>query len=156
MWCLHGYVSLTTPQDRRIAHMPYHALTHAERETYNARRKLLAHIGGILRTKAVDQERRRLQEESQAGRRSRSIYTVDSSLHTGASLTSKSNKKVCVVVAEVGRFSLTVNSSIHTGASLTSKSNRCVLVAEVGRFSLTVNSSIHTGASLTSKSCISC
>ncbi|XP_076453911.1 ankyrin repeat and MYND domain-containing protein 1-like isoform X2 [Babylonia areolata] len=59
-------------QDRRIAHMPYHALTHAERETYNARRKLLAHMGDILRTKAVDREKRRLLEEEERGVRSAS------------------------------------------------------------------------------------
>lgn len=51
--------------------MPYHALTHAERETYNARRKLLAHIGDILRTKAVDRERRRLEDEISLGKRSK-------------------------------------------------------------------------------------
>ena len=50
--------------------MPYHALTHAERETYNARRKLLAHLGDIMRVKAVERERRRLEEEERAGSRS--------------------------------------------------------------------------------------
>lgn len=50
--------------------MPYHALNHAERETFNARRRLLAHVGDILREKAVVRERTRLAEEEQAGRRS--------------------------------------------------------------------------------------
>ncbi|GFN73997.1 hypothetical protein PoB_000050300, partial [Plakobranchus ocellatus] len=59
-------------QDRRIAHMPYHALTHAERETYNARRKLLAHIGDIMRNKAVEREKRRTLEEEKVGSRSQS------------------------------------------------------------------------------------
>ncbi|XP_048250005.1 ankyrin repeat and MYND domain-containing protein 1-like isoform X2 [Haliotis rufescens] len=59
-------------QDRRIAHMPYHALTHAERETYNARKKLLAHVGDIMRGKAVERERRRLEEEFREGQRSSS------------------------------------------------------------------------------------
>jgi hypothetical protein len=58
--------------DRRIAHMPYHALSHAERETFNARRKLLAHLGDILRMKAVERERERLEEDDAAGRCSES------------------------------------------------------------------------------------
>ena len=57
-------------QDRRIAHMPYHALTHAERETFNARRRLLAHMGDILRIKAVENEKRRIAEEQFMGSRS--------------------------------------------------------------------------------------
>ncbi|ELT97476.1 hypothetical protein CAPTEDRAFT_221453 [Capitella teleta] len=66
--------------DRRIAHMPYHALTHAERETFNARRKLLSHMGDILRMKAVEREKMRLEQEEAAGHRSRSpsanfVYT---------------------------------------------------------------------------------
>ena len=62
-----------TWQDRRIAHMPYHALTYTERETYNARRKLLAHLGDILRTKAVDREKRRMLEEEERGVRSKGL-----------------------------------------------------------------------------------
>ncbi|KAL3848172.1 hypothetical protein ACJMK2_019046 [Sinanodonta woodiana] len=58
--------------DRRIAYMPYHALTHDERETYNARRKLLAHMGDILRTKAVEREKKRHENERSEGRRSAS------------------------------------------------------------------------------------
>ena len=57
-------------QDRRIAHMPYHALTHAERETFNARRQLLSHLGYIMRSKAVERERTRLEAEERSGRRS--------------------------------------------------------------------------------------
>ena len=53
--------------------MPYHALTHAERETYNARRKLLAHVGDIMRNKAVEREKRRMMEEEKAGSRSESL-----------------------------------------------------------------------------------
>ena len=60
--------------------MPYHALTHAERETYNARRRLLAHIGAILRNKAVEKERQRLEEEEREGRRSNIICTFNAKL----------------------------------------------------------------------------
>ncbi|CAG5117826.1 unnamed protein product, partial [Candidula unifasciata] len=67
-------------QDRRIAHVPYHALTPAERETYNARRQLLAHVGDIARLKAVEREKRRNLEEEREGMRSQSpsanfVYT---------------------------------------------------------------------------------
>ncbi|XP_074657682.1 ankyrin repeat and MYND domain-containing protein 1-like isoform X2 [Tubulanus polymorphus] len=66
--------------DRRIAHMPYHALTPAERDTFNDRRQLLAHVGAILREKAVLRERYRLEMEELGGIRSRSpspsfVYT---------------------------------------------------------------------------------
>ncbi|KAK6167259.1 hypothetical protein SNE40_021334 [Patella caerulea] len=57
-------------QDRRIAHMPYHALTHAERETYNARRKLLGHVGDIMRIKATEREKQKMEEELKGGRKS--------------------------------------------------------------------------------------
>ncbi|XP_078310811.1 ankyrin repeat and MYND domain-containing protein 1-like isoform X2 [Crassostrea virginica] len=59
-------------QDRRISHMPFHALSHSERATYQARKKLLEHIGNILRTKAVEREKSRMDEEISSGRRSRS------------------------------------------------------------------------------------
>ncbi|XP_064638742.1 ankyrin repeat and MYND domain-containing protein 1-like isoform X2 [Lineus longissimus] len=58
--------------DRRIAHMPYHALTQAERETFNARRKLLAHDGDLLREAAVAKEKMRIEEEEILGCRSTS------------------------------------------------------------------------------------
>jgi hypothetical protein len=35
--------------DTRIAHTPYHSLTHAERETYNGRKELLNHLGNRFR-----------------------------------------------------------------------------------------------------------
>ncbi|XP_065925603.1 ankyrin repeat and MYND domain-containing protein 1 isoform X10 [Magallana gigas] len=59
-------------QDRRISHMPFHALSHSERATYQARKKLLEHIGNILRTKAVEREKTRMDDEISSGRRSRS------------------------------------------------------------------------------------
>lgn len=59
-------------QDTHIAKTPYHALTHAERETFINRRKLLEHIGDILRAKAVEREKRRLDDEQREGIRSAS------------------------------------------------------------------------------------
>ena len=58
--------------------MPYHALTHAERDTYNARRKLLAHMGDILRGAAVKRERERLDHEAMSGLRSKSFSLKNS------------------------------------------------------------------------------
>ncbi|XP_052215690.1 ankyrin repeat and MYND domain-containing protein 1-like isoform X2 [Dreissena polymorpha] len=57
-------------QDSHIAKTPYHALTHAERETFINRKKLLEHIGDIMRTKAVEREKRRLEDEHLDGVRS--------------------------------------------------------------------------------------
>lgn len=57
-------------QDSYIAKTPYHALTHSQRETFINRRKLLEHIGDILRTKAVEREKRRLDDEQRDGVRS--------------------------------------------------------------------------------------
>ena len=54
--------------------MPYHALTQAERETYNARRKLLSHIGDIMRNKAVEREKKKNYNEERDGIRSKCIY----------------------------------------------------------------------------------
>lgn len=51
--------------------MPFHALSHSERATYQARKKLLEHIGNILRTKAVEREKTRMDDEISSGRRSK-------------------------------------------------------------------------------------
>ncbi|XP_078613135.1 ankyrin repeat and MYND domain-containing protein 1-like [Branchiostoma floridae x Branchiostoma japonicum] len=64
------YAYFAFNQDRRIAHTPYHALTHAERDTYNARRKLLAHLGELLREAAVAREREILEQDERDGRKS--------------------------------------------------------------------------------------
>ena len=53
--CLNTPFAVCT-QDRRIAHMPYHALTPDERETYAARRDMLAHLGHLFRQQAVEFE----------------------------------------------------------------------------------------------------
>ena len=40
--------------DTRIAHTPYHSLTHSERDTFNARRELLSHLGKRFREKMIE------------------------------------------------------------------------------------------------------
>ena len=47
--------------------MPYHALSYAERETYNARRRLLGHMGDVVRQKCIERERKRMEDEIAAG-----------------------------------------------------------------------------------------
>jgi len=47
--------------------MPYHALSYSERETYNARRRLLGHMGDVVRLKCVEREQKRLEDEIAAG-----------------------------------------------------------------------------------------
>jgi hypothetical protein len=51
-------------QDKRLAHMPYHALTPTERDTFNARKAILAHLSDLLRRKAVEKivQQRRMGE----------------------------------------------------------------------------------------------
>ncbi|KAI8772528.1 ankyrin repeat and MYND domain-containing protein 1 isoform X1 [Biomphalaria glabrata] len=73
-------------QDRRIAHMPYHALTPAERDTYNARKRLLAHVGDIMRVKAVEREKQRIADEEKVGVRSQSASTNFVYIGAGAKL----------------------------------------------------------------------
>ncbi len=43
--------------DVRIAHTPYHSLTHSERDTYNSRKELLNHLGKRYREKLAEFER---------------------------------------------------------------------------------------------------
>lgn len=47
--------------------MPYHALAPADRDTFNARHRLLGHLGHLLRQKAVERETERFQEEDEQG-----------------------------------------------------------------------------------------
>ncbi|XP_069103770.1 ankyrin repeat and MYND domain-containing protein 1-like [Argopecten irradians] len=103
-------------QDRRIAHMPYHALTHAERETYNARRKLLAHIGDILRTKAVERERRRLEDEISRGKRSRSPSPNFVYVGAGAELPSDSRRPKSFRGDPGGESKVTFDATTKEGA----------------------------------------
>nr|XP_002733450.1 PREDICTED: ankyrin repeat and MYND domain-containing protein 1-like [Saccoglossus kowalevskii] len=95
-------------QDRRIAHMPYHALTHSERDTYNARRKLLAHMGDLLREAAVNREQRRLEQEEYDGRRSTSpspnfVYTGAGAKVPESVMKPKSRKSRRLTSGEDGR-----------------------------------------------------
>ena len=68
--------------------MPYHALTQAERETYNARKKLLAHAGDILRNKAVEREKNKNFSDEKVGIRSKYLESNISCLHHLAMLPS--------------------------------------------------------------------
>ncbi|XP_071838604.1 ankyrin repeat and MYND domain-containing protein 1-like isoform X2 [Apostichopus japonicus] len=87
-------------QDKRIAHMPYHALTYNERDTYNARRKLLAHLGNILRSAAVQRERERLHHEATEG--TRSVSPSQDFLYTGAGARLESPTKSIMATAKAG------------------------------------------------------
>nr|CAB3221702.1 ankyrin repeat and MYND domain-containing protein 1 [Phallusia mammillata] len=71
-------------RDSRIAHTPYHALSVKERETYNARKRLLSHLGSLLRHAAVLVERERLKQETHYGIKSQSPSRDGRFLYTGA------------------------------------------------------------------------
>ncbi|XP_060689937.1 ankyrin repeat and MYND domain-containing protein 1 [Hemiscyllium ocellatum] len=49
-------------QDSRISQTPYHALTHNEREIYNARRELLNFLSNLFRKATITMERKRFEE----------------------------------------------------------------------------------------------
>ncbi|XP_066454320.1 ankyrin repeat and MYND domain-containing protein 1 isoform X2 [Eleutherodactylus coqui] len=49
-------------QDKRIAHTPYHALLPEERDTYNARKQLLEHLGKLTREAILAKEQERAKE----------------------------------------------------------------------------------------------
>lgn len=44
-------------QDKKLAHTPYHALSHGERNTINARKLLLEHMGDLVREAATRKEK---------------------------------------------------------------------------------------------------
>ncbi|XP_043557727.1 ankyrin repeat and MYND domain-containing protein 1 isoform X3 [Chiloscyllium plagiosum] len=60
-------------QDSRIAQTPYHALTHNEREVYNARRELLNFLSNLFRKATVTMERKRFEEIIQQNMQDREI-----------------------------------------------------------------------------------
>ncbi|XP_064614840.1 ankyrin repeat and MYND domain-containing protein 1-like [Liolophura sinensis] len=80
-------------QDRVIAHMPYHALTYAERDRFNSRKKVLGHLGAILRKKAMDLERERRQREDSADGKTQSPTLSGRSGHGDGRVTFKCNKR---------------------------------------------------------------
>ncbi|KAL4220009.1 metal ion binding [Mactra antiquata] len=89
-------------QDTHIAKTPYHALTHSERETFINRRKLLEHIGDILRTKAVDREKRRLDDEQRDGVRSVSPSSGFVYIGAGAQLPPDAKKPKFLRAQQIG------------------------------------------------------
>lgn len=56
-------------QDRKIAHTPYHALTVAERDCYNARREMLDHLGDLLRTQVLKKEKELIDKQIEEAER---------------------------------------------------------------------------------------
>jgi len=56
--------------------VPYHSLTGTERETFNARRALLEHLGHLLRSAAVAREHRRALADEQAGKLSEHWFII--------------------------------------------------------------------------------
>ncbi|KAJ8279854.1 hypothetical protein COCON_G00069200 [Conger conger] len=76
------YAHYVFQQDGRIAHTPYHALSPAERDVYNARRHLLGVMGDVLRQAAVQAEHQRAEAELRQG--VRSVSPSEKFLYVGA------------------------------------------------------------------------
>lgn len=55
-WELVHVVTGAVPQDRKIAHCPFHTLMPAERETFMARKRLLDYMGFQLRSAVMAKE----------------------------------------------------------------------------------------------------
>ncbi|KAJ8030902.1 Ankyrin repeat and MYND domain-containing protein 1 [Holothuria leucospilota] len=121
-------------QDRRIAHMPYHALTYSERDTYNARRKLLAHLGNILRSAAVQRERERLHQEVTVGIRSES--PSQDFLYTGAGARLESPTKSIMATKTVrkGTPSASTSNSLQETAGAKQVAFHSVIKDSTGQF----------------------
>ena len=56
-----------------MAFLPYHALSPAERDIFNARRDLLTHLGNLLRKTVVRMEYERLVREEESNDRSKTL-----------------------------------------------------------------------------------
>jgi len=67
--------------DKRVAFLPYHALSPAERDSFNARKDLLTHLGNLLRRTVVRKEYERLVREEQEN--DRSVSPSDKFFHSG-------------------------------------------------------------------------
>ncbi|XP_075260391.1 ankyrin repeat and MYND domain-containing protein 1-like isoform X2 [Convolutriloba macropyga] len=67
--------------DKRVAFLPYHALSPAERDIFNARKDLLTHLGNLLRRTVVKKEYERLVREEQEN--DRSVSPSDKFFHSG-------------------------------------------------------------------------
>ncbi|XP_048398440.2 ankyrin repeat and MYND domain-containing protein 1 isoform X1 [Stegostoma tigrinum] len=73
-------------QDSRISQTPYHALTHKEREIYNARHQLLKFLSDPLRKASIARERKRFDEIIQQNIQSRDSSVTLQSLSESEAL----------------------------------------------------------------------
>jgi len=78
------YIHWRHSLDQRIFKSPYHALTKQERQSCNDRKALAKHLAKRLRMAAVNQERKKLQEQFKDGQKSRSPSRAERFLYTGA------------------------------------------------------------------------
>ena len=62
---LFSFFFFFTLQDYRISHIPTHALTITERETYKTRKEILVHVGTLVRDATIELERLKLAESSE-------------------------------------------------------------------------------------------
>ena len=68
--------------DKRIAHMPYHALTYAERETFNSRKAMQAHLADLLRGKATEIQK----EQNEKKKNEEGLWEMGKSGESGETL----------------------------------------------------------------------
>ncbi|MCJ8737641.1 hypothetical protein PDJAM_G00026430 [Pangasius djambal] len=96
-------------KDRRVAHIPYHALKQQEREAYNARRQLITMMAELMRQAATSMEKQRLENEKSQG--IHSVSPTDKFVFTGIGATPPADRTRVHIAIEEQRESANVSTA---------------------------------------------
>ncbi|XP_053093908.1 ankyrin repeat and MYND domain-containing protein 1 [Pangasianodon hypophthalmus] len=96
-------------KDRRVAHIPYHALKQQEREAYNGRRQLITMMAELMRQAATSMEKQRLENEKSQG--IHSVSPTDKFVFTGIGATPPADRTRVHIAIEEQRESANVSTA---------------------------------------------